>query len=118
MTETRRPRAADRVRERGTVEYEARAPTSVEVVSASEAAKSMGTLLDRVRAHGVEVVIERHGTPIARLTPIGSAPVCTPKRFAELLRTLPPLDEDYRSAVRRGIDDMNQPTPTDTPWES
>jgi antitoxin (DNA-binding transcriptional repressor) of toxin-antitoxin stability system len=78
----------------------------------------MGTLLDRVRASGVEVVIERHGTPIARLTPIGSARACTPTRFVDILKTLPQLGEDYRSAVRRGIDEMNQPTPTDTPWES
>jgi antitoxin (DNA-binding transcriptional repressor) of toxin-antitoxin stability system len=89
-----------------------------ESVSASDVAKSLGALLDKVRGERVSIVIERHGTPIARLSPIVEPRRCTPQRFVDLIATLPPAAEDFREAVRRGVAEMNQPVSLDTPWES
>ena len=89
-----------------------------ETASASDVARSLGTFLDKIRSERVSITIERHGTPIARLSPVDESRRCTPQRFVELLATLPPAAEEFREAVRRGVAEMNQPVPLDTPWES
>jgi prevent-host-death family protein len=43
-------------------------PSSAQQVGAFEAKNSLGTLLDRVE-QGEEIVITRHGKPVARLVP-------------------------------------------------
>jgi prevent-host-death family protein len=113
MAMEHKSRVGGMLRDRGRVKYAART-----VVSATEAAKTLAVLLDRVRARSEEIVIERHGKPIARLVPIDEPGVCTASRFVEALRALPPLDAEYRAAVRSGIDEMNQPVPIDGVWES
>ena len=40
-------------------------------IGAFEAKNTLGSLLDRVE-HGEEIVITRHGKPVARLAPYGS----------------------------------------------
>jgi prevent-host-death family protein len=43
-------------------------PSKLREVGAFEAKNTLGTLLDRVE-HGEEIVITRHGKPVARLVP-------------------------------------------------
>jgi prevent-host-death family protein len=45
----------------------------METVTATEFARNVGKTLDRVARNREEVVIERHGEPIARIVPIQAA---------------------------------------------
>lgn len=80
-------------------------------VTAFEAKARLGELLERV-AKGEEVVITRHGKPVARLTPAGAARLDDVRRSVQGLRNLQQQirrrsqvrlsDRDVRSAIKQG----------------
>ena len=82
-------------------------------ITATELAKSLSDILNRVRYRGERFVIERNGEPIASLVP--TAPVgITMGELAALLANLPRPDEGF-------ADDLesihsSQPEITAPPW--
>lgn len=58
------------------------------IITATELARNLRQVLDRLRADGEEVVIERNHEPIGRLVP-GPARQTALEAMADLYRTLP-----------------------------
>ena len=86
------------------------------VVSATEAAKNFGALVDRVREQRHSYVIERGGTPVAQIGPIASLKF-TVRDFVELLELMPHPGEEYLEAVERGVAEMNREEVPENRWE-
>jgi antitoxin (DNA-binding transcriptional repressor) of toxin-antitoxin stability system len=83
-------------------------------LSATEAARNFSELLNRVRYRGETFIIERGGEPICELRPAAPA-AFSGADLVTLLRSLPPVDEDYLSAVEEIA--RAQPLLPDSPWE-
>lgn len=84
------------------------------VLSATEASRNFSELLNRVKYRGESFILERGGDPVAELRP------ATPTRFtgadlAALLRSLPPIDEEFLRTVEELT--RTQPTLPESPWE-
>jgi antitoxin (DNA-binding transcriptional repressor) of toxin-antitoxin stability system len=86
-------------------------------VSATEAAKRLGTLIDRVRDERATYTIERGGTPVARLEPVETIH-CSLSEFVALLEGLESPDPDYFEQVEQAVDELNRPAAPGTEWES
>ena len=88
-------------------------------VSATHAAKNLGSILSRVREEGTIYVVERSGTPVAQIGPVENRAL-TMGEFAELARAAArrPADEEYLRAVEEGIAFLNRPEIPESPWES
>jgi prevent-host-death family protein len=84
-------------------------------VSATEAAKNFGRLVDRVREERAVYVVERGGTPVARIGPVGRASF-TMGDLRALVASLPPADEAYLQAVARASARHNRPRARRNPW--
>jgi prevent-host-death family protein len=80
-----------------------RSPT----VTATEAAKNFGELVNRVREAGVAYVVERQGRPIAEIAPIGRRQ-CTLAELARWFEGRAPLAEAYASAVEEHVKRANR----------
>jgi antitoxin (DNA-binding transcriptional repressor) of toxin-antitoxin stability system len=83
-------------------------------VSATEAAKNFGRLVDRVREDRVTYDVERGGKPVARIAPIDR--VFTMADFKALARALPSGDGAYLKAVARASARHNRPRVRRNPW--
>lgn len=74
---------------------------------AAEAKARLSELLDRAQA-GEEIIIKRHGAPVARLVPIGSADAevrsARHAQFVEWVKARPVSAEriDYKALVNEG----------------
>ena len=77
-------------------------------VTATEAAKNFGALVDRVREQRAVYVIERAGQAVAQIAPVASTRV-TVEDLRRLLRENGPVDEEYARAVREGVKALNIP---------
>ena len=86
------------------------------VVSATEAAKNFGALVDRVRDERHSYVIERGGIPVAQIGPVSTRRF-TVRDFVELLESTPHPGEEYLEAVERGIAEMNREEVPENRWE-
>jgi antitoxin (DNA-binding transcriptional repressor) of toxin-antitoxin stability system len=86
-------------------------------ISATEAAKTFGRLVDRVREERAIYIVERGGKPVAQIGPVSEGR-CTLADFVELLRTLGPVDEEYLRAVEAGVRRGNKPAVPRNPWKS
>ena len=86
-------------------------------ISATEAAKTFGRLVDRVREERAVYVIERGGTPVAEIGPVASAS-CTVADLVEVLRRRPPLDKGYLREVEAGVKAWNKPSVPRDRWTS
>ncbi|MCC7417691.1 MAG: hypothetical protein IT176_11165 [Acidobacteria bacterium] len=84
-------------------------------VSATTAAKNLGRLVDRVREERITYVVERAGTPVARIGPVERAPF-TMADFRALLATAPPADEAYLTALEGAAARHNRPRVRRNPW--
>jgi antitoxin (DNA-binding transcriptional repressor) of toxin-antitoxin stability system len=91
MVKSRRQTAADR------------SPT----VTATEAAKNFGDLVNRVREAGVAFVVERQGRPIAEIAPIARRR-CTLAELARWFEGRAPLTDAYASAVEEHVKRANR----------
>lgn len=84
-------------------------------VSATEAAKNFGRLVDRVREERATFVVERGGTAVARIAPVERAPF-TMADFKALVATLPRPGDDYLQALDRAVARRNRPRVRRNPW--
>lgn len=87
------------------------------VISATEAAKTFGRLVDRVREERAVYIVERGGVPVAQIAPV-AGPRCTLRDLADLLRTAGRVDEAYLKAVETGVRRANKPVVPRDPWRS
>ncbi len=86
-------------------------------ISATDAAKTFGGLVDRVREERAVYVIERGGTPVAEIGPVAAAS-CTFADLVEVLRTRSPLDKRYLREVEAGVKAWNKPSVPRDRWTS
>ena len=84
-------------------------------VSATEAAKTFGRLVDRVREERATYVVERGGKPVARIAPI-ERDSFTMADFKTLMTTSPRIDEEYLKATDRAAAQHNRPRKRKNPW--
>lgn len=84
-------------------------------VSATDAAKNFGRLVDQVREARATYIVERGGTPVARISPITRRPF-TMAEFKVLLGSAPRMDDEYVAAVERGAAAHNRPRKRRSPW--
>ena len=83
-------------------------------ISATDAARGFSELLNRVRYRGEAFLIERGGVAIGELRPV--RPVrFTARELQTLLRSLPPVDEEFFDDVERAV--LEQPTVPESSWE-
>ena len=85
-------------------------------VSATEAAKNFGRLVDRVREERVSYDIERGGKPVARITPAERVSF-TMADFKALVGALPRGEEEYLKVVEAAGARRNRPRVRRNPWE-
>ena len=85
-------------------------------MSATEAAKNFGRLVDRVREERATYVVERGGKAVARITPIDRAPF-TVADFKALLAALPHADEAYLKTTEDAAATRNRQRVRRNPWE-
>ena len=85
------------------------------VVTATYAAKNLGSLIDRVREEGETYVVERGGTPVAEIRP--AARPFTGRDLLVLFELGPRADEEYLRAIEDGIAVMNREEVPANRWE-
>jgi antitoxin (DNA-binding transcriptional repressor) of toxin-antitoxin stability system len=85
-------------------------------VSATEAAKNFGRLVDRVREERVTYDIERGGKPVAKIAPADRVSF-TMGDFKALVGELPRGDDEYLKIVGRTSARRNRPRVRRNPWE-
>ena len=85
-------------------------------VTASEAAKNFGALVDRVRSEAAEYIVERGGKPVARIAP-AAVERCTLRELLAWVGAREPLDAAYLDEVEKAVAAFNEPTVPGTPWE-
>ena len=85
-------------------------------ISATEAAKAFGKLVDRVRESRAVYIVERAGTPVAEIGPVATGS-CTVAEFLELLKSCGSLDGTYLDEVEAGIKAWNRPSVPGDRWE-
>lgn len=85
-------------------------------VSATEAAKSFGRIVDRVRETRETYIVERAGVPVVRIDPV-SSDTFTLAAFKALVARLPRADAPYLDAVERAASARHGPRARRNPWE-
>jgi antitoxin (DNA-binding transcriptional repressor) of toxin-antitoxin stability system len=87
-------------------------------ISATEAARSFSSVVARVRYRGEEFIVEKGGEAVCRIAPVAGsrAAKSTIGDFLRLLEELPPVDAEYRAAVRELT--RKQGKMPRSPWES
>lgn len=83
-------------------------------ISATEAARSLSDLLNRVRYRGESFVVERGGEAVCRIVPAGPHR-CTVADLVRALKLAPVPDADYLDAVEALT--KEQPKLPKGPWE-
>jgi antitoxin (DNA-binding transcriptional repressor) of toxin-antitoxin stability system len=84
-------------------------------IAATEAAKTFGRLVNRVREERATYIIERSGTPVAQIGPV-EPKIATMRDLAEFFRTAPRLDEETLRYIEAGMAMFNRPTVPKNPW--
>ena len=84
-------------------------------MTATEAAKNFGELVDRVREAGVAVVVERKGRPIARIAPL-DVRGCTLGELARWFEARRPGSDEYPAAVEGYVTRANRPRVPAARW--
>jgi prevent-host-death family protein len=87
------------------------------VVSATDAAKNFGRVVDEVRESRAEIVVERGGVPVARIVPADDRPF-TGRRLRALLRAAGAPDPAFARLVHRARARANRPAVPRNPWAS
>jgi prevent-host-death family protein len=82
-------------------------------ISATEAARSLSELLNRVRYRGESFVVERGGEPVCRIVP--AVPTrCTVAELVRVLKAGPRADRDYLDETEALA--REQPRLPKSPW--
>jgi prevent-host-death family protein len=84
-------------------------------VSATQAARNFGQLVDRVREEQATYIVDRGGVPVARISPAGPA-ACTLHDLVDLLRNRRPLGEEYGRVVESAVAHHNELRARRNPW--
>ena len=84
-------------------------------VSATEAAKNFGRLVDRIRETRATYVVERSGVPVVQVGPAERS-LFTMADLKTLLAEGPRADDEYLKAVSRAIESHNRPRLRKNPW--
>ncbi len=90
--------------------------TFTTTVSATEAAKNFGEIVDRVREAGVAYVVERKGRPIAEIAPV-SRRRCSLGELMVWLEARRAVPEAYTSSVETHVAAANRPRVPESRWE-
>lgn len=64
-------------------------------IAATELARNLSDVLNRIRYRGEQFVVERNGEPVANLGPVGAVRGITVAEFFERLRTMNWPDEGF-----------------------
>jgi antitoxin (DNA-binding transcriptional repressor) of toxin-antitoxin stability system len=99
-----------KARSRKTVERDAR------TITATDAAKNFGRLVNRVSEERSVFTVERGGRPVAQIGPVERTSF-TIRDFKSLIGKLPPVDEEYLRAVEEAVARHNKPRVRRNPWE-
>ena len=83
-------------------------------LTATEVARGLSEVLNRVRYNDETVVVERGGVEVCEIRPVYGAAGFTGADLARLLRSLSPAGKGYADAVEEGI--REQPPAPDTRW--
>ena len=86
-------------------------------VSATEAAKNFGRIVDAVRETRTEYVVERGGIAVARIAPV-SERTFTGRDLVELLKSAAHPPDAFRREVSAGRARLNRPAVPRDPWVS
>ena len=84
-------------------------------ITATEAAKNFGRLVDRVRDERATYIIERSGQPVAQIGPV-EQPIATIGDFKAWIGNHRPGDEEYLRAVEEVVARHNKPRVRRNPW--
>ena len=84
-------------------------------ITATEAAKNFGRLVNRVREERATYVVDRGGVPVAHITP-ATARACTLGDFKAFLASRRRADDEYADAVEAVVDRHNKPRVRRNPW--
>ena len=87
-------------------------------IAATEAAKTFGRLVNRVSETRATYIIERGGTPVAKIGPIDTKD-STVGSLMDALGTsgsTPAFDDAYAASVRKGMSRANKPAVPKNPW--
>jgi prevent-host-death family protein len=84
-------------------------------VSASEAAKNFGHLVDRVRSERAVYIVERSGSPVVRIEPVDIVR-CTVADLSDWFNGRGPLDAAFVDEVEGAVNAFNTPTVPGDPW--
>ncbi len=84
------------------------------VITATDLARSLSDILNRVRYKGETFVIQRKGEPIATLAPSGPKPGATLRELMAVLEGLIPVDEDFADDLEAV--QASQPRLEAPPW--
>ena len=88
----------------------------METISATELARHLSDILNRVKYKGEEFVVERNGEPVARLAPSSSsAKSSTLGDLVEIIRKHP-VDDKFADDLEVAHREMNQPLPPPPEW--
>ena len=90
--------------------------TGERAVTASEAAKNFGALVDRVRSERASYVVERAGAPVVRIEPVDTFRY-TLGDLAAWFRSREPIDPRFADEVERAVKTFNEPSVPREPWE-
>lgn len=82
-------------------------------LTATEASRHFADVLTRVAA-GEEIEVVRNGAPVARIVPVRPH-FLSAERFAALLESLPPVDDEFAEDVMRARRELGPPR---DPWRS
>ena len=82
-------------------------------LTATEAARNFSAVLSRVAA-GEEIEVVRNGSPVAVIRPPRGY-LISAERFRDVMRSLPPVDDDFAEDLRRIRAEVGPP---DNPWPS
>ena len=84
-------------------------------ISATEAAKNFGRLVDRVREEHATYIVERGGKPVAQIGPAAGQSFSMAD-FKALVRRLPSGGSEYLDVVERVAARHNRPRVRRNPW--
>lgn len=84
-------------------------------ITATEVARSLSDVLNRVRYRGESFIVDRGGEPVCRIIPAGPTR-CSAGDLARVLAALPAPDAAFRKVVAKAAAaEKNLP---ESPWES
>jgi antitoxin (DNA-binding transcriptional repressor) of toxin-antitoxin stability system len=87
-------------------------------ITATELARNLSDILNRVRYKGESFRIERNGEFIAEIKPAAPDKAITVAEFVQLLKSLPKPDPGFWDDVEEAHRLMNGPLPEPPPWDS